>query len=148
MIGTAVMAQLSRGRWQCLSHLELCGKQLDIASILLLFKGKEAQLQQLKLIDGIFGVTVWAQLNTDGWPSLTFLQLESSAVPNAEAIWPLSLPKMACLHMSQTRMSPAMVQQLSQAPLLKPVTLFLQSAGLRATAFLFFAQAGLSCISS
>ena len=47
MIRTAVMAQLSKGRWQNLSHLEVCGEQLNIANILLLFKGKWAQLQRL-----------------------------------------------------------------------------------------------------
>ncbi len=45
VVGTAVMAQLSKGRWQCLSHFELCSKQLDIASILLLFKSKWAPAQ-------------------------------------------------------------------------------------------------------
>ncbi len=28
VIGTAVMAQLSKGRWQCLQRLEFCSKQL------------------------------------------------------------------------------------------------------------------------
>lgn len=146
VIGTAVMAQLSKGRWQNLSHLELCGKQLDIASILLLVKAKWAQLQQLQLTDSILDAIVWAQLNTYDWPSLRHLRLASSATPHAEAVLPLNLPKLACLHMSQIPMSPAIVHQLSQAPSLKLTSLFLQSARLGATACLDFAQADWSCL--
>ncbi len=88
--------------------------------------------------------TVIAQLSTDGWPSLKHLQLTHSAIPDAEAILhlaTLNMPQLAYLHTTETRISPAMVQQLSQAPLLKLISLFLRSAGLGAMALLNFAQA-------
>ncbi len=128
VIGTAVMAQLSKGRWQKLSHFELFGQQLDIASILLLFKSQWTQLQRLKLIDSNLDVTVIAQLSTDGWPSLTDLDLTSSAILDAEAILhfaTLHLPQLACLDMTRVSMCAARVQQLSQAPLLKLTSLSL-----------------------
>ncbi len=144
VVGTAVMKQLSKGRWQCLSHFELCGKQLDVANILLLFKSKWAELHQLKLMLSNLDATVIAQLSTDGWPSLKHLQLTYCAIPDADAILhlaTLNLPQLAYLYSTETRITPATVQQLSQAPLVKLISLFLQSAGLGATALLNFAQA-------
>jgi len=144
VVGTAVMKQLSKGRWQRLSHFALCSRQLDTASILLLFKGKWAQLHQLRLTLSCLDATVVAQLSTDGWSSLRYLELTSSAVPDAEAILhlaTLNLPQLAYLHMIRIHVCPAMVQQLSQAPLLKLTSLFLRSAGLSTTALLKFAQA-------
>lgn len=135
-MGTAIIAQLSKGNWSSLEDLGLAGCEPGAQGVFLLSQGKWPGLQILDVTFTCLDAEGVALLAKGNWPLLSHVNLSSKLSLDAVATLHLSAINwsLGCLILSHMPSTAAMAAELAKLALPNLIRLFLDSASLTAVA--------------